>query len=233
MLTRVTITGADDSIHPGDLKIFTKLYPFIEWGILVSKKNFGVPRYPTLNWLNQLKEVKDTNIGSFNLSCHLCGRYVRELVIGKDTAIQELGDLWNIFERIQINFHGIKHNTTEDMINLLLKYPEKEFIFQYDDVNIDAVHMAYKAGVNCSALFDRSGGAGILPDEWPEPIEGIKCGYAGGLSPHNLEKQIKIIENIVGDEPFWIDMETHVRTADNKNFDLNKVEACLQISMNQ
>ena len=83
---------------------------------------------------------------------------------------------------------------------------------------------------NISALFDLSHGTGVLPDQWPATLNFVKCGYAGGLSPENLELQIKAIERIVGDTPIWIDMETHVRSNMDAQFDLSKVRTCLEIS---
>jgi hypothetical protein len=103
---------------------------------------------------------------------------------------------------------------------------------------------------NCYGLFDVSGGAGILPDGWPQPIhidiepgefgEGIEywrySGYAGGLGPGNLAEQIpKIIEASGGTEftnegRIWLDMESRVRSDDDRQFDLQKVRRCLEIA---
>ncbi len=229
MIKVVTITGADNSIDVKQLVPLSMKYPFVEWGILVSRKNFGVPRYPRLSWIKELADVKREY--DLKLSCHLCGFYVRELSQGKDIAMQDLKDVWNIFDRVQINFHAMTHDfNVNAMIDLLLKYPEKEFIFQYDDVNNRIVQLAHDAGVNCSALFDTSGGVGILPNEWPDPLKGIKCGYAGGISPNNIEDQIKLIDAKTSNIETWIDMETHVRSVNDKLFDLFKVEQCLTLS---
>ena len=229
MITRVTITGPDNSIRPLDLILLNDKYPFVEWGILVSQKNFGANRFPTMEWIKSLEIVKKEH-PEIKLSCHLCGKYVRDLCSGSDLAIKELGDLWNMFDRVQINFHGIPHKQSADFISLLLEQKNKEFIFQFDDVNNKIIESVSKAGVNCSALFDTSGGAGILPKEWPEPLENIKCGYAGGISPENIEDQIRLIESKVGETEIWIDMESHIRSNNDYQFDLDKVKKCLEIS---
>ncbi len=114
---------------------------------------------------------------------------------------------------------------------MLAVYQEKEFIFQYDNVNTVFVDLAKQAKVNFSALFDLSHGIGILPSEWPNLLDGVKCGYAGGLSPENLEEQIKRIEEKAGDTEIWIDMETHVRSNYDMLFDLQKVRQCLDIAV--
>jgi len=229
MITTVTITGADDSIAPAALFPLTSSFPFVEWGILVSKKRVGSNRFPSEHWLKKMEHLK-YNIPEIKLSCHLCGTYVRELCAGNDIVIKELNSLWDIFDRIQLNFHAIPHKIHESVLDVLKKYSEKEFIFQYDNVNNEVIHFVNNAGIKCSALFDTSGGAGILPDSWSEPLKNIKCGYAGGISPDNIEEQIKLIENKVGDIETWIDMETHVRSNNDYQFDLIKVEKCLEIA---
>lgn len=229
MIKKVTITGPDDSISPSALIPLSDKYPFVEWGILVSQRHFGVNRFPSMEWLKYLEIMKMEN-PQIKLSCHLCGMYVRELSKGNDIAIKELGSLWNIFDRVQINFHAIPHTVLEIMAIILSQYPKKEFIFQYDNVNNQTVHFMHEKGVNCSALFDTSGGAGILPDVWPQPLINIKCGYAGGISPKNIAEQIILIEEKAGDLNTWIDMETHVRSTNDYQFDLSKVEECLRIS---
>ena len=88
---------------------------------------------------------------------------------------------------------------------------------------------AVGAGVNCSTLFDLSHGAGVLPEQWPKPLPGIRCGYAGGLSPDNIKEQLTLISAAVGDTPIWIDMETHVRSNNDRLFDLGKVEQVLKV----
>lgn len=230
MITKVTITGADDSISPAALIPLTEKYPFVEWGILVSRNNFGGNRFPSKNWLKLLEVVKKDH-PEIKLSCHLCGAYVREILLGNYAPIQDLGPIWRIFDRVQLNTHGLEHAIdSKKMALLMLTYSEKEFIFQYDGVNLRGIVYATRHGVNFSALFDLSHGAGVLPGEWPELLPGVKCGYAGGISPENIEEQIIAIENRAGDSPIWIDMETHVRSNMDSQFDLEKVERCLEIS---
>ena len=78
---------------------------------------------------------------------------------------------------------------------------------------------------NYSALLDASGGRGINTG-----IDILhtskKIGYAGGFNPDNVEEKLSyLLENVDG--PFWIDMESGVRTDDW--FDLNKVIKVMEI----
>lgn len=230
-LTKVTMTGADDSVQPERLFEISEIYPFVEWGLLVSRNSQGHNRFPSLKWLNRLNELDAKYFGAeLQYSCHLCGGYVREILMGDVRFIELLGDVWEMFQRVQINTHGIPHQyDMAKMAEALKEYKDKEYIFQYDNANASILNSSITQALNCSTLFDLSHGAGVLPDEWPVPISGIKCGYAGGLSPENVLEQIKLIESKVGDIEIWIDMETRVRSNNDKLLDLKKVEKVLAI----
>ncbi len=226
MITKVTITGADDSINPEELVQLTKEFPFVEWGILVSRKNFGRLRFPSKEWISKLLE------NDLQLSAHLCGAYVREFLQGNFSFKEEIQSLFEAVKRIQINTHGEPHEwSSVPTYEFISQHPNKQFIFQYDNVNTDLFEILAKKGlINISALYDLSHGAGLLPEQWPKPLSFAKCGYAGGLSPENIESQIAKIESIVGDTEIWIDMESHVRSDMDRLFDLVKVRKCLEIS---
>ncbi len=226
-ITKVTMTGADDSINPEQLFEITRKYPFVEWGILVSRNSQGNNRFPSKDWMNKLASLDKNQL---SLSCHLCGTYVKEILMGSTRFIAELGDIWKHISRVQINTHGVPHQyDKQGLIQVLKEHSNIEFIFQYDVVNKQIVEAVSPECKNISALFDLSHGAGVLPKEWVEPLEGIKCGYAGGLSPQNVDGQIKLIEKKVGDNEIWIDMETKIRSNNDLLFDIVKVLSVLEI----
>jgi hypothetical protein len=82
---------------------------------------------------------------------------------------------------------------------------------------------------NISALFDLSHGAGVLPETWPKPLT-IPCGYAGGLSPEIVARQIERVSALVGDKHIWIDAETKLRSPNDLLFDLEKVRTFLEVA---
>ena len=102
-----------------------------------------------------------------------------------------------------------------------------QYIFQLDDVNNSILAIARQAGINAVPLFDLSGGAGQLPQAWPR-ADVAYSGYAGGLSPENVIEQLKKIEEAAWGHRIWVDVETHVRSADDQTFDLDKVRAFLE-----
>lgn len=223
-LDRVTITGADDSIAAHELKALSRDFPFVEWGILFSMTQQGSPRFPTERWIEHLPE-------GLNYAAHLCGRYVRDVVL--DAKFRWLDSGYNrpgIFQRVQLNFHGQFHKAHPDLESVLRFYADYKFIFQCDGVNDDSVlNLCITNEDQFSPLFDTSGGAGILPESWPNAWSGTYCGYAGGLGPDNVIEQLHAIEPHVGGRcSWWIDMERRVRSDDDTKFDLAKVRAVLE-----
>ena len=75
--------------------------------------------------------------------------------------------------------------------------------------------------VPVAALFDTSGGTGLLPGAWPTLRTQFPCGFAGGLGPDNVLVQLDQINKVCSDDfPTWIDMETRVRVPDNSALDM-------------
>ena len=222
----VTVTGADDSVKPEDLSSIARKDPIIEFGILLSKRQRGHKRFPSEVWLEKLYRVwSHTGI---NLSGHLCGQWVSDLLVGKPTFFEEFGSIWRMFKRIQLNFHA-QTNIAVNMLKLpgLLReyFFDTPIIFQIDGVNDEIFHQM-KIGTDLSVfpLYDKSGGIGLLPDEWPKQHPNQYSGYAGGLSPDNLEVEIEKISKAASRIlPIWIDAETLLRSKDDTLFDLEKV----------
>lgn len=229
-----TMTGADDSVEPRDVLDLGMKYPLVEWGILVSRDRFGTGRFPSKEWIDKFLQQYGILGCKNSLSVHLCGRWVRDLMMAEPTAITEYGQVLMQFDRMQINFHGRHHKVNLRFYERFKEFDtikKKQYIFQFDKVNEGYMAVARKHDFDCVPLFDTSGGAGVLPDQWPNPLHApVMCGYAGGLGPQNLAVECGRIQEIVKDRPIWIDMETHVRSNYDKQFDLKKVEECLKIA---
>ena len=228
----VTVTGASDDTSLEDMVNIQKEYPYVEWGILLSRNQAGKQwRFPSFIWINRLL-ISPLNT-ELKLSGHLCGKFVNEILMGeiKDDLRYILDS--GIFKRIQINTHGARARWDGRNFNekVLQKYPNIQFIFQHDEVN-DFDYWAnrlYQAS-NIASLYDLSHGAGVLPDKWDDPLEGIYTGYAGGLSPDNLATELLKLDEAVGDTRVWIDAETHLRSKGDQIFDLEKVKKFLEIA---
>jgi phosphoribosylanthranilate isomerase len=226
MIRTITVTGADDSVTDiEEMFSLSSIYPRLEWGILVSKNNMGGPRFPSMVWLDALAEKCRFKPGVLKLSAHLCGRWVRDIFEKAETEVFEVLPM-DIFERIQFNFHAQRHTVIETATKLLHdKFRRYELIFQAEDVNNTAIRIKPE-GVSAYPLFDKSGGAGILPDKWPETWE--YSGYAGGLSPDNVAHELMQINEARRGYPIWIDAETKLRSEDDSVFDLDKVQGFIK-----
>lgn len=227
-LDRVTITGADDSIGPAHLQRLSKEFPFAEWGILFSGSRQGTPRYPSEEWVRDLAAIASET--PLNLSAHLCGKWVRDLVLDGRLSFKDRYDaFWPIWQRLQINFRGQYHRACQGFVGAI-RNTGKDWIFQHDGVN-DGLISTFTNTLMLRAfpLLDRSGGAGVVPKFWPEPIWTYQ-GYAGGLGPENITDEIERILDAAQDSRIWIDMETRVRSDDDKSFDLDKVKRCLELA---
>lgn len=214
-LWRVTLTGADDQTNPNDLVRLSNLYPFVEWGILMSINREGTPKYPKLSWVEQLKGL------GLTLCCHVCGKWSRDLATGGHLFRSDCSHLTPLFSRMQLNISHMIHTVDiRDLTMGLLLFSDKQIIIQAKSLNIWNGNL----NDNMAVLFDRSGGRGVLPSSWPKPT--VKCGYAGGLNPDNVVEQLELISNVIDDKRTWVDAETGIRTGNR--FDLDKAKAFLE-----
>ena len=217
-LNKVTITGADDATNIDDILKISKQHPFVEWGILISSSRTGEKRYPSHTWINQLL---DQNL---NLSCHICGSWVKQICKG---FWDEIPEFISSFKRIQLNFSPYLVLIEDTPFVESLK--DKHYIFQIKKPT-DYIQALRKLALNknkqASFLYDTSGGRGLYDKNWPNPID--YCGYAGGLEPDLLENQLNEIESVVKDNTIWIDVESKVRT--DEVLDLEKVTKFLEVS---
>jgi len=226
ILDRVTVTGADDSVGPEALWTLQRRFPFVEWGILLSKSQEGSPRFPTTKWIQAFLGGPRSPGG---ISGHLCGRWVRALLLGGDDFAQMRPTIAGRFDRIQLNFHASLHDVQpgEAAPALQALQPWGGYVVQVDGVNDDKLRRFQDWGLRVAPLYDRSGGAGILPDFWPLPGAGY-VGYAGGLSPENVGEQLgRLAAHVPATQRLWIDAETRLRSDDDQQFDLDKVHRFL------
>lgn len=75
-------------------------------------------------------------------------------------------------------------------------------------------------------LLDESRGTGLSPAAWAVPghLAGVYVGHAGGIGPSNVDAVIRAVTTL--GRPFWVDMESDVRT-DNE-FDVDKARQVLE-----
>lgn len=226
MLTHCTLTGIADDTDLDAVWALAATFPHAEFGVLYSEARAGQGRYPSLNWIEQLLERLRREPGP-RVALHLCGASVDDFLAVATPKAAELRRIACYFPRVQLNLRA-----TADTATLLRRAHtfnlDQTYITQHNAAN--AQLWAALMDVDRHAiLFDASGGRGQTPEYWPEPLPGVACGYAGGLGPDNLKAEIAKINRLAGARPYWVDMETRLRSATD-SFDLAKARRCLEIS---
>lgn len=243
MLTRVTITGADDSVEPQTLAALSHAYPFVEWGLLVSRRHWGLtgaPRFPSRPWLTAFRS--QCRRQPLQCAVHVCGSWARDLLLG-DVRIPK--EVLGGCQRVQLNLgracveHGPRFLEFSQALDAL---GQRQLIFQLAEPGtMGHEYLDYAASMGSPwldvvPLFDASGGQGKMPVRWPTPADlppylTFPCyGYAGALGPATLGATLPRIAEAAGEATHWIDMETGVRTEDHRCFDLAKVEEVLTMT---
>ena len=221
-IRQITFTGVDERTDCNRLYNIQKTYPLAEFDILLSEK-----------WKERGNRYIDPELIKFleplglNLSLHLCGSLARAALGGNwNKTFAILGDDFKLFKRCQLN---VSKEKPKDQVTCL-SVPESlnELIIQQMSVNdmplFNTLPSDYKGKV--SVLLDASGGLGIDTELNVKDMKGFKVGYAGGINPGNVEEKLKYILSENNGSPFWIDMETGVRT--DGWFDLDKVEDVIE-----
>lgn len=225
--TNVTFTGASDDTNIEYMFEMSERFPFIEWGILYSHKRSGSdPRYPSRDWIDTFLDkvyLRSQYNKHINYAIHVCGKAVVDLKT-LDRSVDFLHFKTNKqLMRLQLNFSLDKIAMSRDELNrLIASFHPAPVITQHNDINAEIAE--WELPPNHQILFDQSGGRGIAPTQWLPPIPEKVTGYAGSLGPHNIGTAGVEIMKIAA-PPYWIDMETHIRSDDRLDPD-----KCLQVA---
>lgn len=212
-LLHVTLTGPDDHTSRDEMRQLSADFPIVEWAVLFSSTRAGSGRYPSLAW----REAAAQELSDLKLSAHLCGRDVERFANRDEALLDELQS----YKRIQLNFNArrLRQDIQDKLLSVVeelsVSRPELRIITQHNSANA-AVRGQFAHIPTTQALFDASGGRGVAPEMWQPPLSNTVCGYAGSLGPENVQVELLKISTLVGDAPFWMDMETRIRTPCDK-----------------
>jgi len=243
----VGFCGADDSVHPNLLGIFSQAYPLVEFGVLFRPDKTGQPRYPTLEWVERLSQVaKRSHNPLMKLAAHLCGSHVNDVLLHHDPHdfLLQLQD-WG-FQRVQINATAVNGVDTSKLaesvpgfLSIIEKYPSLEFIIQKNDETAALWQGLLPAlesedgPKNVVMLEDESKGTGVAAKSWPyQPRENnhaVSVGFAGGIGPHNIRQVLSDVQEAAApNQRIWVDMESSLRSIKNGQ-DIFDLEKCYQV----
>jgi hypothetical protein len=221
MISKVALTGADDATHPADLMQICAQYPQVEWAILYGRPRMGLPRYPTASVIAEMART----LPKANSALHLC---YEDALNDFYEQKEELMALARQFGRVQLNFFAKLQQIDAPKLNAAIMAFGQPVIVPYNLDNMAV--LAQLDAPNIQYLFDRSGGKGALPAQWPVAVAKRLCGYAGGLGPDNLAMQLPLIVQAAqqgGAQQVWIDMESSLRDGQDR-FCLTKCTHVLQ-----
>jgi len=199
----LTFTGADDKTSIGEMINLSNRFP-IEWAILISKDRAGTSSYPSIPFIDTIRQFGPT----LRLSLHVCGSYSKEII--ETRRCKDIAKLIDGFQRIQINhkpFTEISH---------VMDFARKNGVAPIVQCRGDD----FPDDPRVTWLYDKSGGNGIIPDNFPSHTDTRLVGYAGGLGIDNIKT---VCDNLNASGPFWLDMQSKIRNDDDE-LDLNICE---------
>ena len=225
-VTACTIAGVDEATPLDMLGVLSSYYSFVEWGFLYSPRDQGTQRkYPSWLWLSQTVKHLAPDV---RVALHFCNHGVSDLVASEPMALKLLHTVGSRGGRVQLNFNAMTCGIPiERILALLRRFPEIQFITQYNDAN-RSVFALLNGVKNHAVLFDESGGSGFSPQAWPLPLEGVRCGYAGGLGLESLAEQLLAIHQASRGTSFWISLDDKVRRTGGW-LDLDLAMKCLSV----
>lgn len=204
----ITMTGVDAST---DLFMLPE---DIEIGVLYTATPKGRRRYPESHEIVLMMTYMQGQ--GRRIALHVCGKTARDELINSKLIF-----LTDRVQRIQVN--GILD--AEYVRTVCRMHWKKNIIVQANEKNLRLCDIDEP---NLSMLVDSSGGRGVSPVEWIRPDTELPVGFAGGLGPHNMAKELpRIIEVATGD--WWIDMEGQIRSDDDQ-FDVFKAIEVVRIA---
>lgn len=141
-----------------------------------------------------------------------------------------------VVKRIQLNIGDFSNKFDVKKLTFLMKrHPKQEFIFPWNERVAKEIDTLKQNGAKFSLLFDGSYGAGIEPEKWQKPVyNDVPNGYAGGLGPDNVAKNLDKINAILPENyATWIDAEGKLRDRQTTgSFTLELAEKYLQNALN-
>lgn len=214
MLSHVTFTGWDRHTDLAELDAFLMACPQgrVEIAVLHSSSHIDEDRYPDVG--KAIDILRTAKGAGQRTAVHLCGRIAHAFMSYFDGLVA-LGPLLQLADRVQVNVRETSWPAGPDKYRRayeLARTMARPVIVQTrGDAFPDAEDMALGAGRMVPFLFDRSAGHGSESKIWPEPLDKLLVGYAGGLGPHNVARCVGKLVETRPHARFWVDMESGIR----------------------
>lgn len=201
----ITLTGVDEST---DMEAVAHLDAEIGFLYSAFRTDQSDMRYPSWNFIERYARQVP------RAALHICGRDALGQLQRQEFDVSSFG-------RIQLNGF-VRCLEVEEICAI---YPQHVIITQWRGHH--TAHTLDVKALNHVLLVDRSGGRGISPDEWEAPPPPKHAGFAGGLGPDNLAKELARIRQVAR-EGWWVDMEGKLRNTVDL-FDVERARKCCDI----
>jgi hypothetical protein len=212
----VTFSGIDETADVERVKEIRSHYFTVEWGLRLAVEHQGREAgFPGVDWICKVAP-------ELNLSAQLSGKSAGAFLMGDDSDLMATyGQVWSLFRRIQIDSpDGIDRVDLPGLAQLIAKSSDKQIILRIHDRNLEVADVLLAQGISCSTLFDESEVQEPAQTKWPKGLKRFAaCGYAGGLGPDNIYKQLTPILNAAQSaERWWVEIDSCLRTEEqNRN----------------
>ena len=209
----VTFSGIDETADIERLKELRSHYFTVEWGLsLAVERQDRVAGFPGVGWISKLPP-------ELNLSAQLWGKGASDFLQGHDTElVTKYAEVWSRFRRIQINSTNCIDQVDLVVLGrLIANNADQQRILRIRDRNHEVADALVAHGISCSTLFDESEVQEPGQKKWPKGLKRFAgCGYAGGLGPENIYKQLTPILNAAQSaERWWVEIDSCLRTKEN------------------
>lgn len=208
-LSRITISGIDHRSSYKDIFNLMQLSKKVELGVHLypSEMEYGTKGY---DWFSSLLNVSSKLDKPLNISAHLYVDWTYKFLDG--LIIEELADWFYIIhnksgepviKRWQLNFEGNpKDFVFYKMLNLISRYPDREFTISYDDRFKKQLSKLVKNTSRFSLIYNIK-----KQNVIPPVFDNIQQGYSGELNTDNIKKNLDKITAITPKfYEFWIEM---------------------------
>ena len=220
ILNFITCSGTNEFTDIKELVELMHEFPLGEIAVQVSEKQSpaGGDR---IEWVHELSAYLNENKTTINAALHINRTWVEELcrgiIVPELQDMMELRDIYDLplFKRLQLNFKLGRDDVREDCddtLVMLQNHIKRRFIISYNESNARLARQLYLKGLRFDCLFDSSFGAGVAPNSRMAPVfTDILQGYAGGITPDNVEAELdkiaKAVENSAAIGNFYIDAQ--------------------------
>lgn len=219
-LRYITCSDPREDLKPSDVIDLLKTSPLAEIGVQIHKSVAKWGKQRAL-WFDTLLKQSANLKTPVNIAMHVNYEWCDEMCSGNiPSEIAYFMSLKNkhtnapLISRIQLNIGDATYQfDAHKLFKLISVLRDYEFILPFNPHVISEIKQLKTTGAKFNLLFDGSYGAGISPEKWQKPVfNDVQFGYAGGISPKNVEENLNKISNILPqDYETWIDAEGQLR----------------------